>query len=582
MEEAKAAVRKDSCPVLGRIARANLQNADEPLFQALVSCGLALNLPMKELQLGPGFAYPYFPPKDLLQSMASNGNFHKVLGVPVAYSDYVLPKFWEKYRKLYPQHDLFAPHQIHLDFKHLLPFYLHGDGGRTYRKDSILILSMYNALGEGTAKLPAELQPHPDQKLKRQRSSHGHGDISYEPGVNLRGNTLSNRFLFCAMKTEFYKSKRERFDSLLEQWACHLYNLFEEGFEYNGDVWRIAILGLTGDAPFLREAGYHERSFSNVSKTSKQGARQLKGCCWLCDAGRTGGPPFEDVRITMAGWVSTCGMNNPLPWSVPSPLLTHLPVNDMDLAAFYRPDIFHVYHAGVGKDFTASSIIYIMKHVYKRRNIHLSLTCVNEELKTFLKNNKAERIHFGNFSLDLLGYQTARSFPYGHWSKNMDTATIGKFVEHLCLKGLVDHPNDEILSRMIDACAAISHFMHILFTSAFYLSEAEGWQLIQSGQSFLKDYVTLAEASNRKKLCLWAMKPKLHTLAHIVCTAFQHFTVATDHVINPLAESTFMCEDFVGRVSRLSRRVSAKQHGKKILYRYMVAARLQAMDGQIG
>ena len=94
--------------------------------------------------------------------------------------------------------------------------------------------------------------------------------------------------------------------------------------------------------------------------------------------------------------------------------------------------------------------------------------------------------------------------------------------------------------------------------------------------------MTLAEASNRKKLCLWAMKPKLHTLAHIVCTAFQHFTVATDHVINPLAESTFMCEDFVGRVSRLSRRVSAKQHGKKILYRYMVAARLQAMDGQIG
>lgn len=101
---------------------------------------------MKELQLGPGFAYPYFPPKDLLQSMASNGNFHKVLGVPVAYSDYVLPKFWEKYRKLYPQHDLFAPHQIHLDFKHLLPFYLHGDGGRTYRKDSILILSMYTML----------------------------------------------------------------------------------------------------------------------------------------------------------------------------------------------------------------------------------------------------------------------------------------------------------------------------------------------------------------------------------------------------------------------------------------------------
>ena len=60
------------------------------------------------------------------------------------------------------------------------------------------------------------------------------------------------------------------------------------------------------------------------------------------------------------------------------------------------------------------------------------------------------------------------------------------------------------------------------------------------------------------------MKPKIHSLAHIVRTAYLQYQ-AGSFCINPIAESTFMCEDFVGRISRLSRRVSAKQHGKIFL-----------------
>ena len=571
VEEAKAAAAKDDCPVLQQIARANVQSADEPLFQALASCGLAVKMPMEKLTLDTsGFTYPCFPPKEQLEAVARNGNFHKILGVPIAYSDYVLPQFWAKYKTLHPDHDLFSPQQTQLDFKHVLPFYLHGDGGRTYRKDSILILSMFNALGAGTAKSPAELQPH--AHAKRQRQASGDHGISYDPGVNLLGNTLGNRFLFCAMKSELYKKKEGRFTSLLEHWTQYLRNLLEEGFEYNGDVWRIAILGLTGDAPFLREAGSHNRSFSSVAKTVRGAhARALKGCCWLCSAGMTGGPPFEDVRITQAQWLQHTGSNNPLPWTIPSPLLD-LPTNDSDLASFYCPDIFHVYHAGCGKDFTASAIIYMMKQVYRRRNINQSLDDINQEFKAWLSNNKTERIHFGSFSLELLGYYGSRSFPKGHWSKNMDTATIGKFVGDLCIKGLVDFPRDEFLSLILDACSTIAHFMHILFHSSYWLTESEGWQLIQSGCGFLKAYVKLAEKAHAKGLCLWSLKPVIHLLAHIVHTALQQYRADTTCVINPVAESTFMCEDFVGRVSRLSRRVNAKQHGRKIMYRYMVAA----------
>ena len=88
----------------------------------------------------------------------------------MAYSDEVLPKFWNKYQLLFPEHEKFhQPHSV--DFSHLLPFYIHGDGGRkcggTFKKDSIVILSMSSAFGEGTRKKPVDLQPIPNSGQKR-------------------------------------------------------------------------------------------------------------------------------------------------------------------------------------------------------------------------------------------------------------------------------------------------------------------------------------------------------------------------------------------------------------------------------
>jgi len=555
---------------LKKIAKAQLQSADEPLYHALAGCGLSLNFPVKDLDLDGDFSYPCFPPRDVLQIMASKGHFHNVLGVPVAHSDTLLRGFWEKYKVLYPEHDIF--HQTEdVDYTHLLPYYIHGDGGRTYKKDPLLVLSFYNALGEGTAMNPVELRPVPGHHAKRRRTD----GSSLEPGVNLLGNTLANRFLFTAMKTEHYKGAPQRFQTLMDHFANALSELWRDGFRFNGEVWRVAILWVCGDAPFLRECGNHNRSFSNVFKSSTSRA-VMKGCCWLCSAGKTGGPPLEDVRITAADWVQTCRRNNVLPWDVPSPLLTSLPVDDSDLAGFYKPDLFHVWHAGVGKDFVGSALVYLMKKIFPRRKIDLSLAEVNAELQRWKKTAK-EHLHFGKLTLDLLGFKSARTYPVGHWSKNMDTSTLSKFVEHLCLIGLAQHRDDEILQTMMECCGAIAHFMHMLFSSPFYLNEADGWQLIQSGQAVLSDYAKLAKLSYDKGLCLWKLKPKLHSLAHIVLTAYLQFH--TDgFCINPIAESTFMCEDFVGRISRLSRRVSAKQHGKKIFYRYMVAAHFHSQN----
>ncbi|CAK9082109.1 Uncharacterized protein SCF082_LOCUS39051 [Durusdinium trenchii] len=562
VKEAKAASKKDDCRTLQVIARAPLSSADEPLFRALRSSGLVMDFPISQLQLDNDFKYPVFPPREQLEASGSKGFLHKIIGIPIAYADTELTRFWGKYKRLCPQHDIFA--EANLDFSHLIPYYLHGDGGRTYKKDPIMILSMFSAFGCGTARNPVELQPVPGQSRKRRFD---HGD-KFEPGVNLRGNTFTSRFLFAAMKAEFYKKKPGRFQSLLDQWGQLLGSLFHEGLSCNGENWKIAILGITGDAPFLREAGNHNRSFSNVRK-SATARTMLPGVCWLCAAGKTNGPPFEDVRLS-AQWTTTCGVSNILPWDQPGPLLQHVPVNDLDLAAFYHPDLFHVYFAGVGKDFTASALIYIAKTVFKQSKIQRSVESMNGEMRNFMKEEK-ERFNFGHFSLDLLGYASSRSFPKGHWSKNMDTATVSKFIEYICRKHIQDFPDDTILGEIFEACGAIHHFMSVVFAGSFFLSDMESWQMISAGHAFIAGYMNLAKKSLDAGYCLFALKPVVNLFAHIVHTALQQYKVDCASVVNPIAESTFMAEDLVGKISRLSRRVSARKHGEKIMYRYMVA-----------
>lgn len=104
-------------------------------------------------------------------------------------------------QEIFPDHDIF---QHPVDYSHLLPSYLHGDGGRTYKKDSLRVLSMFNAFGEGTSRNLAELQPVPGSQPKR---SAARDCGSFQPGVNLKGNPFTNRYLFTAKKTELGKKK---------------------------------------------------------------------------------------------------------------------------------------------------------------------------------------------------------------------------------------------------------------------------------------------------------------------------------------------------------------------------------------
>ena len=424
---------------------------------------------------------------------------------------------------------------------------------------------MFPALGCGTRKRPVHLAAP-----KRQCGA----DSILEMGLNLAGNSGSTRFLFSVLSSLVSKNHPEAFDALIDLWGSKLQFLFSDGFDVQGVTWHIAIIGFTGDSPFVKKVAHFTRSWSNIRKFAKA-TRNLKGCCWLCKAGmetREEDYPFEHLGFWEPKWVATQGINNPKPWvGRGGPLLQYMMLQGMDAPAFFRPDFFHIFHAGVGKDYLGSSLVYSMKALFGLGGVKRDLKALNETLTMFLRLH-GKTLHLGaTLNEDHLGYAGTREYPEGHWSKSMDTATLMKFQVWLLQREEYQERvrGDQMLSEILLSGIAMGQVMRRLLGSLFFVSSEDCEYVVTSGHEFLMRYQRLAALAYHRQLCLYKFKPKIHYLNHVFLTMKDQWLLCGS-AINPLGEATFMSEDFVGRTSRISRRVSPRAVAQKTLQRYDV------------
>jgi hypothetical protein len=73
----------------------------------------------------------------------------------------------------------------------------------------------------------------------------------------------------------------------------------------------------------------------------------------------------------------------------------------------------------------------------------------------------------------------------------------------------------------------------------------------------------LAELADDANIALWKVLPKHHYLMHV-------FLKVTTERVNPRKVTNFMDEDFLGKISRLGKSVSAKTASLRILQRYLL------------
>ncbi|CAE7621704.1 unnamed protein product [Symbiodinium sp. CCMP2592] len=468
-----------------------------------------------------------------------------------------LAEFWEHFRGEQPTHEVFD-HGHFIDYSCLVPLYVHGDGGRTYKRDELMVIQFQPVLGFGS------------------RLSH---PLGQKTGINLQGHSFTTRFLIGVMPKQMYRDALDVFDAFMVEAMRSLESLYYEGLQLlDGRVLRFLVVGLKGDLPFLAKAGHLNRTFLNVRKAPERpSSKPLVGCCWMCGAGSPN-IPFEEFG-KHPRWLSTCGANNALPWNTMPPLFNHVPAHvQEDRGSFFKLDVLHIYHLGVGRDFAGSSLTVLLEQVYQGDTLPEKLQAMNDDLKRFCAST-GKQVHFKQLTRELLGCASNNKYPTGHWNKASDTPTLVGFVLWVLEQHAADVAQSRMLQVMSSASEAVGCFMRELLRAPLWLSPEQAQRAGEASLHFLQCYAKLVHIFYTKGECKYNLVPKLHNMHHLSLGLLDSASKGQS-ATNPLSYACFQDEDFIGRVSRLSRRISPKLLVRRTVERYLIATKYQLEDSK--
>ena len=132
-------------------------------------------------------------------------------------------------------------------------------------------------------------------------------------------------------------------------------------------------------------------------------------------------------------------------------------------------------------------------------------------------------------------------------------------------------PGDPLLELVRQATIAINAAIRIMYKADLWLTSSQSFAVAGNGLRFLRRYEVLARQSMDRNLNLFEFAPKIHPLQKIFLRLHWGSEQNIEQ-LNPLSVSVQQCEDFIGRPSRLSRRVASGQiTTDRVLNRYLMA-----------
>ena len=145
-------------------------------------------------------------------------------------------------------------------------------------------------------------------------------------------------------------------------------------------------------------------------------------------------------------------------------------------------------------------------------------------------------------------------YPNGTWHKGALSTTLMTWVESRF--DAESHLWDPVLQQVGETCKFCNAFLRSLYNEDAWLEAARAKEIALLGHQFLVRYSRLAFAAHREGRLLWVVQPKLHAMHHLVL--YLYYSSRNGKTLNVLCYATQADEDFIGRPSRLSRRVTPK------------------------
>ena len=463
--------------------------------------------------------------------------------------------FWRKYEHWCPQHEVFEQFRAgNMNPRYTAAVLVHGDEGRTRKKSAIMICSFHSVLGRG-------LDP-----ARRAQKASGVRKKYIKMKCNFKGHVLTNRFLIGVLPKRLYGQKEEHLDDLFDFCGMEAKYMMEHGIaNSDGQKYWLAPLAVVGDWPFLCKAGGLTRSFNcTVKVIAKKKRNPPRGICHICKAGQDGFP-FEDLCNLQPHWLST--MHNESPFSPkPNPFLSW-PHPRGQPAALFQFDVWHGFHLGVGRAFLGSALAvasqYFAGGTVDERFAHLTT-----DYRSWCAANK-ETLHLTAITKEAISWAAKTDYPTGGWNKGAATTVLMKYIQSWAART----PTDDPLVRLAEEAAVlINDAFKQLYSEDCFLEPAVAQRIGRLGVGFLEKYGQLAQEAFNQKRCLFTLVPKHHLLHHVFLVDLLHAGQSKKAIPNPLIFSVQCSEDFIGRPSRISRRVNSRTVVDRTMDRFLIRA----------
>ena len=271
-------------------AKCKLNHSERDVHITLKRQKTKLDIPVQHISCD-GVDIPWISPESWLKFVVDRGLWPTTSGC--SRHDYAGAinkwiEFWKTYQELYPTFQLFGRSDV--DYSRTAAWVIHGDEGRTLKRNGILTTSLQSVLGFGY-----------DEKRVVKNAA------ASSLQVNFAGHSLTTRRIVSTIPKSSYESQPEVFHATMDHVARSCAKLLESGYvdKNTGERFRVCVLGVKGDAPYLAKCGRFYRTFnSTVQRGDERGPP--KGVCPLCLAG-TNLCPAEEVASTSPKWLSTVG-----------------------------------------------------------------------------------------------------------------------------------------------------------------------------------------------------------------------------------------------------------------------------------
>ena len=281
-------------------------------------------------------------PSDLYQHLADLGILDILFGKE---DPSILAEFWSRFSQIEPGNTILDCFESgSLDPCRTIPLLLHGDEGRGKKHSPCMIINTHGWIGRGSR--PFE-EWHKDTPMLKKKAM----------GVNIAGSSVATRFLAFVLPKKAYGPDQLYLERLMDALVADLVKLQTVGVLFQKERWHLATVGATGDLQWFCKVAKLIRSYNHVSKKSGQQSRT--GICHLCLAGE---PDYNfESFVDSPSWEATIGQRDP--WHELPELIRRLHINSRNPASFFKPDIWHCLHLGVGKTFLASAMVEWLPHL---------------------------------------------------------------------------------------------------------------------------------------------------------------------------------------------------------------------------